>query len=85
MYERRERTGYNGANPALTLLSTELRYLMRVSNSVKIVKSRMRGVARRESCDRKLQISGRMQARGQHTSHSLKILIVERPPQKISE
>jgi hypothetical protein len=49
MYERRERTGYNGANSAVALSEGVLRYLMRVSSSVRMVKSKMSGVARRES------------------------------------
>jgi hypothetical protein len=57
MYDRRERTGYSGANSAEALSEEVLRYLMRVRSSVRIVKSRMRGVARRESYDREISVN----------------------------
>ena len=81
MYESRESTGNRGANSAPADAS---RYLTRVSSSVRIVRSRISGVARRESCSCVSQ-SPRHSSRAEHTSHSLKMLIVERPPQKISE
>ena len=51
MYDRRERTGYSGLNSAEAWSEEVLRYWMRVSSSVRMVKSRMRGVARSESYD----------------------------------
>ena len=47
IYERSESTEYSGANSPEADAS---RYLTRVSSSVRIVRSRMSGVASRESC-----------------------------------
>lgn len=83
MYESSESTEYSGAKSAPADAS---RYLTRVSSSVRIVRSRMSGVARSESY--KIERYQRRlveKKKNEHTSHSLKMLIVERPPQKISE
>jgi hypothetical protein len=48
MYDNRESTEYRGANSPWAETS---RYLMRVRSSVRMVRSRIRGVARRESCE----------------------------------
>ena len=46
MYDNSESTGYRGANSASAATS---RYLTRVSSSVRIVRSKMSGVANKES------------------------------------
>ena len=82
----KDKTGYKGLNSPPAFFSDPLRYWIRVNSSVRMAKSKMRGVANSESYNEQSSVKMTESGRGKtHTSHSLKMLIVERPPQKISE
>lgn len=83
MNDSRDSTAYKGWKLCSPLET--LRYWTRVRSSARMVKSKIKGVASKESCTTMSDSDQTEKGNSQRTSHSLKMLIVERPPQRISE